>query len=124
MKHVPPWTMVGTRACYEFQDAKKLLVLDADLEALIKKDLEWAALTKNLQDGAVQLNLALTAEKNANGTLKTNNDKLVADLLKETKRANDAEAKPGAFPAWAIAGGIGLGVGVVAGVILGVYVAK
>lgn len=124
MLHVPPWTMVNGKACYEFQDAKKLLVLDADLEAFIKKDVEWASLTKNLQDSNKQLTVALTAEKNANITLKDNSDKLTAKLLDETARANKAEAKPGPFPAWAIAGGVGIAVGVIAGIILGVYVAK
>lgn len=124
MLHVPPWTMVNGKACYEFQDAKKLLVLDADLEAFIKKDTEWASLTKNLQDSAKQLTVALTAEKSANFTLQTTNDKLNALLVKETTRANQAEAKPGPFPAWAIAGGVGIAVGIVAGVVLGVYIAK
>jgi hypothetical protein len=124
MLHVPPWTMVNGKACYEFQDAKKLLVLDADLEAFIKKDAEWASLTQNLQESNRQLTLALTAEKRANVILKDNGEALTAELLATTARANKAEAKPGPFPAWAIAGGVGIAVGVIAGVVLGVYVAK
>lgn len=124
MLHVPPWTMVNGKACYEFADAKKLLVLDADLEALIKKDLEWASLTQNLQESNRQLTLALLAEKRANVTLKDNGNALTAELLDATARANKAEAKPGPFPAWAIAGGVGIAIGVIAGVVLGVYVAK
>lgn len=124
MKHIPPWKMCGDKACYEFEDAKKLLVLDADLEALIKKDLEWAELVKNLQESSKQLNVALAAEKSANSTLQTSNTKLNEMLVKETTRANKAEAKPGPFPAWAIGAGAGIAVGVVAGILLGVYVAK
>ena len=124
MKHIPAWKMCGEKACYEFSDAKKLLVLDADLETLIQKDLEWQKLVANLQVTILQLNLALAAEKSANNTLQESNDKLNQALIKETTRANKAEAKPGPFPAWAIAGGVGLAVGVIAGVVLGVYVAK
>lgn len=124
MKHIPPWHMCGEQACYSFTDAKKLLVLDADLEALIKKDVAWAELVKSLQEGSRQLDLALLAEKSANFTLQQSNNKLNGLLLKEATRANVAEAKPGPFPAWLIAGGVGIGVGVVAGIVLGVYVAK
>lgn len=124
MKHIPAWKMCGEKACYEFEDAKKLLILDADLEALIQKDLQWAALVKHLQEGAVQLTVALTAEKSANGTLQLSNNKLNEMLVREVTRANKAEAKPGPFPAWAIGAGVGIAVGVVAGVLLGVYVAK
>jgi hypothetical protein len=124
LKHIPAWKMCGEKACYEFEDAKKLLVLDADLEALIQKQPLWEQQVKDLREGAKQLDLALAAEKSANSTLQTTNSKLNEALVKETTRANKAEAKPGPFPAWAIAGGVGLAVGVIAGVVLGVYVAK
>lgn len=124
MTHVPKWTMVGGKACYEFQDAQKLVIIDADLETLIQKDKTWAELTKNLQEANKQTQIALTAEKNANITLKNNIDSLAARLMEETARANKAEAKPGMFPAWAIGAGVGLLVGVIAGILLGVYAAK
>ena len=124
MLHVPPWTMVGSRACYEFQDAKRLVILDATLEAMLKKDLEWSSLTKNLQESSTQLTVALTAEKHAGVTLKKNGEQLAARLLEETARANKAEARSGPFPAWLIGGAVGVGIGVIAGIILGVYVAK
>lgn len=124
MTHVPPWTMVGGKACYEFQDAQKLVILDADLESLIRKDKVWAELTKNLQESQRQMQIALTAEKNANVTLKNNGDALAAKLMDETARANKAETKPGPFPAWAYGAGVGLVVGVIAGILLGVYAAK
>lgn len=124
LKHIPAWKMCGDKACYEFQDAKKLLVLDADLEALIQKEVLWEAQMKNLRDSNAQGSLALAAEKSINLTLAQTNETLNKMLVKETTRANKAEAKPGPFPAWLIAGGVGVAVGVVAGIILGVYVAK
>lgn len=124
MKHVPPWTMTGGKACYEFQEAKKLVQIDSDLTACLAKDIEWAELVKNLQTASAQLQVALTAEKSAGATLKANSDHLAAELMKETERANKAEAKPGMFPAWAIGAGVGLVVGVIAGILLGVYVSK
>jgi septum formation inhibitor MinC len=124
LKHIPPWKMCGDKACYEFSDAKKLLVLDADLEALIQKEVLWEKQVKDLRESNALGSLALAAEKSANNTLKENNEKLNAMLVKETTRANKAEAKPGPFPAWVIAGGVGVAVGVVAGIVLGVYVAK
>ena len=124
LKHIPAWKMCGEKACYEFEEAKKLLLLDADLEALIQKDLQWAALVKHLQEGSVQLNLALLAETGVTTTLRESNTKLNELLVKETTRANKAEAKPGPFPAWAIAGGVGVAVGVIAGIVLGVYIVK
>jgi hypothetical protein len=124
MKHIPPWTMINGKACYEFADAKKLLLIDAGLESLIQTEQQWAALAASLKDGATQLSLALEAEKSLSATLLANNEVLNKHLLTETQRANTAEARPGAFPAWAIAGGAGLAVGIVAGVVLGVYIAK
>jgi len=124
LKYVPKWTMVGSRACYEFDQAKKLVEIDSQLEMLLQKDLQWRGITKDLQEGVVQLNVALAAEKNIAAALKLNGEQLTARLMDETARANKAEARSGPFPAWAIAGGIGIGVGVIAGIILGVYVAK
>ena len=124
LKHIPPWKMCGDKACYEFEDAKKLLVLDADLEALIQKDKLWTKLQFDLEESVKQTNLALAAEKRIHVTLLARNTELESSLLKETERANKAEAKPGPFPGWLIGAGIGVGVGIVAGILLGVYVAK
>ena len=124
MKHFPVWKMCGDKACYEFKDAKKLLILDSDFDAMIQQNLAWAEQVKNLNKGVTQLTLALSAEKSAALSLQTSVDKLNEQLVKEVTRANTAEAKPGPFPAWAIGGGIGIAVGVVAGILLGVYVAK
>lgn len=124
MTHVPPWTMVGGKACYEFQDAKKLVTIDADLDAALKKNEQWQELIKNLQEASRQLQMALTDEKNANDLLKNNDASLASRLMNETSRANTAEAKPGMWPAWGIAAGVGLLVGLLAGIFLGVYAAK
>lgn len=124
MTHIPAWTMVGGKACYEFQDAKKLVQVDADLDTALKKNDQWAELTKNLQEASVELQAGLTAEKNANDLLKNNGASLASKLMAETSRANTAEAKPGMWPAWGIAAGVGLLVGAILGLVLGVYVAK
>jgi hypothetical protein len=124
LKYIPKWKMCGEKACYEFVDAQKLLILDAELDKLYKAAKLHEALEIDLRKAAKDFEDALTSEKAANGTLKTSNDILNKKLVEETTRANRAEAKPGPFPAWAIAGGVGLAVGVIAGIILGVYVAK
>jgi hypothetical protein len=124
LKHIPKWTMVGPKACYEFDKAKKLVELDLQFEQLLQADRLWRQINGNLEESSRQLNLALTAEKHAAGLLKENGEKLTAKLMLETERANMAEVKPGPFPAWAIGAGVGLGVGIIAGIILGVYVAK
>jgi len=124
LKHIPKWTMVGPKACYEFQDAKKLVELDSEFDKLLEADRLWRQITANLEESGKQTTIALTAEKNISAALKFNGEQLTARLMTETARANKAEAKPGIFPAWAIAGGIGIAVGVIAGIVLGVYVAK
>lgn len=124
MLHVPLWTMVDGKACYEFLDAKKLLILDSDFEALLVKDSTQGKILVELKTAAQKFQEALDAEKRANVTLASSNKDLGERLFKETKRANDAEARPGPFPAWAIGAGVGIAVGVIAGIVLGVYVAK
>ena len=124
LKHIPKWTMMGPKACYEFQDAKKLVELDSEFDKLLEADRLWRQINANLQESLKQTNLALALEKNISAELKLNGEQLTARLMTETARANKAEARPGPFPAWAIAGAVGIGVGVIAGIILGVYVAK
>jgi hypothetical protein len=116
--------MVNGKACYEFQDAKKLLVLDADMEALIQRDATTYKILQATEDGAVQLGFALSSEKDVTKALQKNIESLTRQLLAETTRANKAEAKPGMWPAWGVAGAICLGIGLLAGILLGVYVAK
>ena len=124
LKHIPKWTMVGPKACYEFQDAKKLVELDSEFDKLLEADRLWRQITADLEESGKQANLALALEKNIAAALKLNGEQLTARLMTETARANKAEARSGPFPAWAIAGAVGIGVGVIAGIILGVYVAK
>jgi len=124
LKHIPAWTMVGPKACYEFDQAKKLVEIDSEFDKLLEADRLWRQINANLQESLKQTSIALALEKNISAELKLNGEGLTARLMTETARANKAEAKPGIFPAWAIAGGIGIAVGVIAGVVLGVYVAK
>lgn len=124
LKYIPKWTLVDKKACYDFDQAAKLIEVDLQLDLMLKKEPIWEQMLKDYKEGSRLLYVAVDAEKSANDTLKTSNDVLNKMLIKETTRANNAEARPGAWPAWAIAGGIGLGVGIVAGIVLGVYVAK
>jgi hypothetical protein len=124
LKYVPKWSMCGDKACYTFDQAKKLVEIDLQLNTLLLKEVQWMQLNKDLQEGAKQLQLALTAEKNVSAQLKTNGEQLTTRLMSETERANKAEARPGSFPAWAIGGAVGVGIGIIAGILLGVYVAK
>lgn len=122
--YVPKWKMCGKLACYEFEQASKLFEIDKQLATLIAAAPIRDKLEAELKEAAKKYKDALELEEAAAAKLKKQNEKLAADLMKETARANKESAKPGPFPAWAIAGAVGIGVGVVAGVVLGVYVAK
>jgi hypothetical protein len=124
MLHVPAWTMVDGRACYEFEQARKLLILDAELTAYYARDVKWAALTQELKDAQTQLQTALDAEKDISSQREQSNVRLNKMLLEATRRADKAEGKPGPYPAWMIGVGVGLGVGVISGILIGVAVAK
>lgn len=124
LRYVPKWKMCGDKACYEFDEAKKLVELDADLHLLLQQVSLTTGANVDLKKASTSLQEALEAQKSASLTLEKSNENLNKMLLKETTRANKAEAKPGPFPAWVIAGGVGIAVGVVAGIVLGVYVAK
>lgn len=124
LRYIPKWSMCGEKACYDFDQAKKLLELDADLHLLLQQVKLTTGMSVDLKKATTSLQEALEAQKSATLTLQQSNTKLNEMLVKETTRANKAEAKPGPFPAWAIGAGVGIAVGVVAGVLLGVYVAK
>lgn len=124
LRYIPKWSMCGDKACYDFNQAKKLLELDADLHLLLQQVRLTTGVSVDLRQATTSLREALEAQTSATLTLQKSNDILNKRLIEETTRANKAEAKPGPFPAWAIAGGVGIAVGVVAGILLGVYVAK
>jgi hypothetical protein len=124
LKYVPKWKMCGKLACYEFEQAAKLFEIDKQLATFIAAEPIRNKLETELKEAAKKYKDALGHEEAAAAKLKEQNEKLAADLMKETARANKESAKPGPFPAWAIAGAVGIGVGVVAGIVLGVYVAK
>jgi hypothetical protein len=124
LQYVPKWKMVGQKACYEFAQASKLFEIDKQLAAFIAAAPIRDELEDELRKAAKKYKDALELEEAAAAKLKKQNEKLAADLMKETARANKESAKPGPFPAWTVGAGVGLAVGVVAGVVLGVYVAK
>lgn len=125
MTHIPPWTMSGDKACYDFAGAKKLVEIDLQLEGALQELVVMAAINANLKNAAAQLQVALDQQKTTYALLETNDKKLSSDLLSETARANKAEAKSG--PSFFVLLGAGVLialVGAVAGILLGVYVAK
>lgn len=124
LRYIPKWSMCGDKACYDFDQAKKLLELDADLHLLLQQVKLTTDMGGDLKQATMSLREALEAQTSATLTLQKSNEILNKKLVEETTRANKAEAKPGPFPAWVIAGGVGVAVGVIAGIILGVYVAK
>jgi len=125
LKYIPKWTIINDHACYVFDDARRLLELDSQLDMLIRQADDWKIMNADLQEGAAQLNLALTHEKLVAETLKKNGDDLAAKLMVETTRANKAEAKAGPAGAVLLGGGIALVVvGLVTGILVGVYAAK
>jgi hypothetical protein len=124
LKYIPKWKMCGDKACYEFNDAWKLIALDLEIDRLTKLENKHAEIKVEHEKAVSKLKEALNAEKTACSTLQSNNERLNFLLTLETTRATAAEARPGPFPAWAIAGGVGLAVGVIAGVVLGVYVTR
>lgn len=129
VKHIPLWSMCQDtgekRACYTFEQTVKLVEFDLQLDKMLVEEIIQLKQIEDLKLSTKSLDAALKLEKNSTTELKKNNDKLVADLLKETERANKAEARQGPSVGWLVAGGVGLvAVGVVSGILLGVYVAK
>lgn len=124
LKYIPKWTMLEGKACYDFEEARKLVLLDAEFELLVAKDSSQAKIIEDLKARSLKFEQALAYEKAVAETQRVFTEKLNKMLLSETDRANKAEARPGMFPAWFIAGAVGLTVGFVLGVALGVYVAR
>lgn len=124
LKYIPKWTMLDGKACYDFEDAKKLLLLDVEFELLVEKDVRHEKIIADLKARSGKFEEALAYEKAVNETQRIFSEKLNKMLLLETERANKAEARPGMFPAWFIAGAVGLTVGFVLGVALGVYITR
>lgn len=124
LKYIPKWKMCGDKACYEYEDAWKLVALDAEIGRLTRAETLHREIEQAFNTAANNLREALNVEKTTSSMLQGQNEKLNALLVKETTRADLAEKRPGPFPAWAIASGVSLGVGLIVGVVLGVYVAK
>ena len=124
LKFIPKWTMLDGKACYDFEDARKLLLLDSEFDLLVEKDSRHEKIVADLKARSSKLEEALAYEKAVAETQRIFSEKLNKMLLLETERANKAEARPGMFPAWFIAGAVGLTVGFVLGVALGVYITK
>lgn len=124
LKYVPKWKMVNNLACYEFEDAKKLVEIDLRYGLLTDKEKTFTLAVEDYQSAATNFQKSLAIQKQSVDLLEKNNDDLAKRLLAETERANKAEASK---PAWStlVLGGAGLLlVGVVGGVLLGVYAAK
>lgn len=106
MAHVPAWTMVGGKACYEFADAKALVQLDDDLSASLSREANYQIANKALHETVMQMTVAAEQQSQVVKTMTDNRDELKESLTKETTRANTAEANKGGIGLpWIIAGG-------------------
>lgn len=121
LKYVPKWHMnpAGTEACYGFQEAKTLVLLDNQLELCSVRDVALEAAVKELQASSVQYKLALDV---ANKQL-ADDRKYEADLNAQLKKSNEEREAAGlrAQVGWMVAGGLVL-VGACVG--LGMWIAK
>lgn len=117
MKHVPAWSMNGPMACYDFQDAKKLVEIDSQLEMFIQRDMAWGLQVQDLKSAVLGLTSALDNEKAAKNELSIDVDALNKQLIAEVTRANNAEAKKMPSLGWLFAG---VGALVVVGAVVGI----
>lgn len=120
LKHVPAWKLIDGRACYEFADAKKLVLLDADYEKLFQTDLLNTQKFTELDAVIAGLNVSLAAKSHAITIMQEDEKTLNAKLLEATQRANKAEANQMPDPGWLVAVAVVLAAaGVVGGVLIG-----
>ena len=113
LKFVPKWYMTGNEACYNFDDAKKLVALDLQ----IQNDQDLCAA---LQTSTDDYKGALALRQQQITGLETENKRLSNSLVQAIKDKNTAEGKVGGTPTeWLVIGGAGA---VILGVVIGAYV--
>ena len=124
LKYLPKWKMVGDKACYEFEDAKKLVEADLRMDLLFAEEQAFTRAIDDYKKTSLLFQDALELERSSVKLLEKNNDELGKRLLLETERANKAESKQMPLLTTVLGGAGLLLVGLVGGVLLGVYVAK
>lgn len=111
---LPKWHMTGDEACYGFEEARQLLILDSEL--VMRR--ESAGLSDSLRISVGHLTAALDTQKAATQVILDDNAYLTAQLKEALARANKAEVSKSPSLGWTVAGALAL---VVAGAALGYY---
>lgn len=116
LEKIPKWHMLGDEACYGFQDAKKLVLLDKEL--VLCDTTKQTVVDLKLRVG--DLDKALTKEKEALVLEQKGHNGTKADYLAciDEKTKWEVKADRGPSVAWLIAGGVTL---LLAGWVAGAY---
>lgn len=121
---IPKWRLVtlplGEKAaCYDFEQAKVLAGLEADLRACATIKTTLPELKKAHEGVVAALNAQITAEVEKSLELTSQRDALMTALRVSERDRIKAENDPTKWIGWFVAAGVGLiAVGVVSGVLL------
>lgn len=117
LKWVPKWTFdpAKQQACYGFEDAKKLMLLDSQLELCAGRDVAQNTAITELQMSNVQYKLALDSMTKQRDDEKVFSTDLGSKLKKSTEERESLVTE--AHIAWTVVGvlaavGAGIGFGV------------
>jgi hypothetical protein len=118
LQALPKWHMCGQEACYSFEEAKQLLVLDSEL--LMHRDVsaKLKLLNTDLHLAVDALKISLDQQKAATQVILDNNKILEEQLKTAIIEKNKAEANRAPGLGWAVAGSLAL---VIVGVVVGHY---
>lgn len=116
LEFIPKWHMCGNEACYGFEDAKKLVLLDGQLklaaaQAKALEDLKLA--NAELQAAAAKKEAALQLNTQAAQDLKAKLETCI-----DQRAAAEVKAASGPSLGWLVAGGVTL---ILVGVLVGHY---
>jgi hypothetical protein len=121
LMYIPKWKMVGDAACYDFDQAKTLMILDSRLQLCAAVEDAYPKEVSSLKLANVQLQLALdNADKNAK-LWETQNGATKTDLVQCRTDLDKAQSTKSIGMGWALAGVVAA---ILGGVLLGVYVIK
>lgn len=119
MTWLPKWHMTGDEACYDLEDAKKLLEGDAKLVSCDRKEKDYRLLVDELKLSIDDCTKALAASKKSVELLQSNNAQLSTDFRTCTEKLGKCEAhQPMATYWWIVISVTALVVGVGAGIAL------
>lgn len=124
LKTLPRWHMSNGEACYAFEDARKLVLLDQELTYLKTEALPtYAAMYKDMRASGDRLNGSLKAVTVALDASNESRDRLYKELEQAIKDKNAAQqdAATAGQVGWIVAGGVTL---VTLGLAGGLYLSK